>query len=253
MNKIVLHIPHSSIYIPEEYRKDFWMDEESLNKNLVALTDWKTEELFDVPEARNIVFPVSRLVCDPERYREDEKEEMAKKGMGLAYTHDAFGKQYRNVDSFLRERILTDFYDPHHAALYEACKGTIEKEKMCLLIDCHSFSGTPLPYENAGELDRPDFCIGVDSTHTPRELVERITAFLTDKGYRVKIDYPYAGTMIPGELYGDKRLKGFMIEINRDLYMQKNLLQKSERFEEIKKVIGEVIRLATHFHFIYND
>ena len=65
---VVFHIPHASTRIPLEYRGDFI--EGVLPDNLRHMTDWYTDELFDLGFGERIVFPVSRLVCDPERFRE---------------------------------------------------------------------------------------------------------------------------------------------------------------------------------------
>ena len=48
------------------------------------MTDWYTDELFDFGFGDRLVYPVSRLVCDPERFRDDEREEMAQIGNAKA-------------------------------------------------------------------------------------------------------------------------------------------------------------------------
>jgi hypothetical protein len=57
------------------------------------MTDAHTDELFPVTpfEAERVVFPVSRLVCDVERFSSDEDEPMASRGMGVFYTRTAVG------------------------------------------------------------------------------------------------------------------------------------------------------------------
>ena len=65
--QILLHIPHSSIQIPEKYLNSFYLNEEQLNQELLRMTDWYTDELFadpQIPEENRIVFPYSRLICD---------------------------------------------------------------------------------------------------------------------------------------------------------------------------------------------
>ena len=83
-DSIVFHIPHASTCIPPEDLGDFY--ENVLRENLRHMTDWYTDELFDIGFGERIVFPVSRLICDPERFREDDREEMSKIGMGAVYT-----------------------------------------------------------------------------------------------------------------------------------------------------------------------
>ena len=43
---IVIHIPHSSHYIPEFLRNDILLSDDDLQQNFHALTDWRTKDLF---------------------------------------------------------------------------------------------------------------------------------------------------------------------------------------------------------------
>jgi len=82
--EIIIHIPHSSRKISKEQEREFLITKEELEVELLSMTDAYTDELF--PESyKRIVFPYSRLVCDVERFREDE-EMMAERGMGAIYT-----------------------------------------------------------------------------------------------------------------------------------------------------------------------
>ena len=89
MNKdcIVLHIPHSSLTIPEDALHQY--DTNFLREELLLMTDRFTDELFGLPYT-SIVFPYSRLFCDVERFRDDSREEMSQKGMGVVYTRTQF-------------------------------------------------------------------------------------------------------------------------------------------------------------------
>lgn len=158
---IVIHIPHSSHYIPEFLRKDILLSDEELQRNFYSFTDWRTKDLFSHKDFPcRIVSNVSRIVCDMERFRNDSQEEMAAKGFGAVYTKDAFLRPLRNFDAVKRELILRLYYDPHHKQLEEAVTKKIKQFGKCLIVDCHSFSGTPLPYEPEQAILRPSFCIG---------------------------------------------------------------------------------------------
>ena len=57
----------------------------------MVMTDAFTDELFDLGDTANkLVFSVSRLLVDPERFEDDDVEPMAGRGMGAVYTktHD---------------------------------------------------------------------------------------------------------------------------------------------------------------------
>src|SRR3990167_5447741 len=154
---MILHIPHSSTRLPEDFTVS---DETDLQQELRRMTDWFTDELFDVDEATKIIFPYSRLYCDVERFREDEDEFMAKKGMGVCYVTNSFGKKLRDVTENEKELIKSNFYDKHHADFLCSVENELRLNAKALIVDCHSFSNEVLPHEESTQ--RPDFCIGVD-------------------------------------------------------------------------------------------
>lgn len=61
-SKLILHIPHSSTVIPDEYRHIFMCPKE-LATVAISSADLYTDDLYRYP-ATSIIFPVSRLICD---------------------------------------------------------------------------------------------------------------------------------------------------------------------------------------------
>ena len=86
MNNILIHIPHSSYLIPEKYKDIFFLKEDDLRQEQIKMSDSYTDELFNVKAIKKHIFPISRLVCDVERFRDENDEEMAKQGMWVCYT-----------------------------------------------------------------------------------------------------------------------------------------------------------------------
>ncbi len=216
---IVIHVPHASTFIPDAERGAFQCD---LEDELLKMTDHYCNELFcgDCPA---VVFPVSRLVCDPERFRDDTQESMSAVGMGAVYTRTHNGALLRIVDDKSRDRILRMYYDPHHKALTDAVQAALDRNGCCLIVDGHSFPTKPLPYEHDQNPHRPDFCIGTDPYHTPNELIETAARFLKTRGYSTAINAPFSGTLVPMRFYQkDRRVSSIMIEINRGLYMNED-------------------------------
>ena len=82
---IVLHLPHAATLIPEDLRQDFLLSDQELQQELNRITDHATDLIFQqaFPEANAIVFPVSRLVVNPERFSDDSQEPMSRVGMGV--------------------------------------------------------------------------------------------------------------------------------------------------------------------------
>jgi N-formylglutamate amidohydrolase len=225
---MILHIPHASTNTLD---KEFLCEREH---ELEIMTDIDTDKLFDCPKATRIVFPVSRLICDVERFEDDSKEEMAKKGMGVCYTKTASGEPLRILKDGERKEILDTYYHPHHQALTNAVKKEMEQHGQALIIDCHSFPNTPLPCNINQNPKRPDICIGTDSYHTSQVLVNEAVEHFESCGYIVKVNDPFAGTLIPMEFYQkDKKVQGIMIEVNRNLYQ--------DSFKEVQNNITAIL------------
>ena len=167
---VVVHLPHTSLNIPSEYRKGILLNERRLFGEIRRMTDAFCDELYDAADFRcRIISPVSRLVCDVERFRDDDMEPRAKKGQGLMYTKTYFGRRLREDDKNLRQKILDEIYDPHHARLTEAVEKALRDYGRCLIIDGHSF-GSKTIVKPGNILSLPDFDIGTDSFHTPAGL-----------------------------------------------------------------------------------
>ena len=119
---MILHIPHSSFIIPPKARASIRLGKEELKQELARMTDAFTDKLFDLDEPHyKVVYPVSRIVCDPERFPDDEAESMSKFGMGVVYTRTSDGRVLRSVLSDEERKSLIDrFYLPHHRKLEKA-------------------------------------------------------------------------------------------------------------------------------------
>ena len=236
---LLIHVPHASVKIPTNRMSEFLIAD--LEPELLKMTDRYCDELF-AADAEMIVFPVSRLVCDPERFRDDKEEEMAEKGMGAVYTRCSDGSALRQRDDARREEILSAFYDPHHRMLSEAVQRRLESFGKCLIVDGHSFSPVPLDHESDRSPDRPDICIGTDSFHTFAALAEYTGAWFENKGYRVAFNRPFSGTIVPMFCYKrEKRVQSVMIEINRGLYMD-GAGNRKAFMEQLKTDIGGFLR-----------
>ena len=112
---------------------------------------------------------------------------------------------------------------------------------MSEIIDCHSFSGMPLPYEPEQNADRLDFCIGTVGGHTDSNLIKSAVEVLQEAGHSVALDYPYSGSMIPIRFWGDSRVQTIMIEVNRILYQKPESFLPPPDCHNIKAWIGQYI------------
>jgi N-formylglutamate deformylase len=244
----VLHIPHSSRLIPTEERRTIPLDDAALDNELLRMTDAYTDELFPITpvEAGRAIFPLSRLVCDVERFPSDENEPMAARGMGVSYTHTSVGEVLRVRPNTADHKSLLDrWYWPHHATLESMVNDVTARSGVCLIVDCHSFPSVALPYELDQTSHRADICVGTDPFHTSPLIRNAIVRAAKEEGYSVALDAPFAGALVPLASYRkDKRIMSVMVEVNRRVYMDEHSGSKTQNFEKVRAALGRLIVTA---------
>ncbi|MCI8778867.1 MAG: N-formylglutamate amidohydrolase [Bacilli bacterium] len=230
---ILIHIPHSSLYIPDEYKNKSLLSLSEIEKENLFMCDYRVDEFVD-DKSQTIIFPYSRLYCDVERFK-DESEIMNKFGMGYIYTKTSKGELMFNPSIDDRKKI-TDIYDTHHKLLDETVTNILELYQKCIIIDLHSYS-TELVSRLFNYEQVPDICIGIDKDYYSKGLTDYFVKYFMDNGYSVKINYPYQGSLVPNKYYGIKNSKiiSIMIEINKRVYENdfesfKHILKKSLEF-----------------------
>lgn len=245
----VLHIPHSSPGVPAEDRQAIRLNDAALNKELLRMTDAYTDELFPITsvEAARLAFPVSRLICDVERFPKDEDEPMSVRGMGVIYTRTSTGEVLRaQPDPPDRQKCLNRWYWPHHSKLESLVNNVVAQSGVCLIVDCHSFPSVALPYELDQSSIRADICIGTDPFHTPPAIRDAIVAAGKGEGYSVAVDAPFSGALVPLSSYRkNRRILSVMIEVNRRLYMAEDTGLKKKEFGQVSAAVGRLTVAAT--------
>ena len=220
------------------------MSDSALQLEMDRMTDWYTDEIFGgLAGASDAIFPVSRLVVDPERFEHDGQEPMARLGMGVVYERGSGQAPLRRALSDReRQGLIDDYYRPHHQALSFLTEKVIDEHGQCLILDGHSFPLVPLPYEEDQRLVRPEICIGTDAYHTPALLRDAAVELFNGAGFTTTVNHPFAGAMVPIDFYRtDKRVAALMIEVRRDLYMDERNVEKLAVFDSVKRRIRNVI------------
>ena len=235
---LILHIPHASRRIPDYGH--YLLPREAVDAEALHLTDLYTDELFLAAQGDAVIqADFSRVYCDVERFDQDALEPMSKYGMGATYVRCDDGRPLRNLSPTARDVIMQNGYYTHHERLTAAVDAEIIRTGEARIVDCHSFPDPPLRCSQYQGDAKFDFNIGTDAFHTPLEWVEASVKFFDDRGFRLGIDEPYAGSIVPMKHYQkDSRVKSMMLEINRNLYMKEDYT-RGPRFNEIQGVVSD--------------
>jgi N-formylglutamate amidohydrolase len=154
---------------------------------------------------------------------------MAKLGMGLFYLRDDKGNIIRKDLKEYRIKSY-EFYDTHHKIFEEFVNKTLKDYNSCIILDCHSFHDD-LNYTGFNEY--PDICLGYNERIAPKEILKMKEIF-EKNGYSVKLNNPFSRSIVPLKYLNDKRIKSFMLEVNR------RVCDNEEKFLKIKKTCNEV-------------
>ena len=238
----VFHVPHAGWKFPFDLLPSVCVPEETFRRYHDLMSD--TDAGMLVPEAYRggdmyERFPVSRLMCDVERFIGPE-EEMELYGMGFCYEKAYDGTIIKTVTDEVRKQ-TRKYYDEHHARMNRIC----ERHPRILLFDIHSFLGKSLPEHLRRFHDRlPDGCIGTDPKYTPRELTVRIWRRVNELSLTCMENIPYSGTFVPGcVLDGSSScdLNSVMLEFNKDLYCDANGKPVEAKTGQIRKLVRRIL------------
>lgn len=215
MKNILIHVPHSSLYIPEEYCRTALISRDELDEENRFVCDSGVIEL--IPPAlkdNTLIFPYSRLYCDVERFR-DDSEPMNALGMGYIYTHDTKGRQIFMPTA--EHRADVDYiYEAHHSQLDGRVSEILNAYGSCIIIDLHSYSDE-MVRRLFGFDNCPDVCIGTERDYYNSEIVEGLRSICRGLGLSTGLNYPYRGSIIPNRYLCEKKkgIISIMLEINK--------------------------------------
>lgn len=176
------------------------------------------EQLFSfVPADGKVFTPISRVVVDVERFQDDAMEDMAKIGMGWFYLKDEQGRVIRKAGATKTQ--CAEIYNAYHQQLSDKVAAALENHGSCWILDCHSFR-PDITYTAYQPSAFPDICIGYnDEVSCSLHARESIRQLFENAGYRVAYNIPFGGCLIPTTYANDARVKGIMLELNRNSYL----------------------------------
>ena len=247
---VLLHIPHSSIHIPEEFLGDFVLQGSALEHEAHFMADLHTEHIYRTKDQPYWIqqSAVSRLVVDVERFEDEEQEEMSRYGMAAVYTKTSTGEPLKKISQQRKKEYLLQIFRPYHEALTNAVRKCVDQFGHCTIIDCHSFPSEPRYYEDQTP-NRPDICLGTVNGFTPDALTLRSELFFTERGYSVKRNTPFAGSIVPVALMENEfyapRISTIMLELNRKLYMNEETFEAIPSMTSLSTDVQQYIEHVT--------
>ncbi|KAA5607634.1 N-formylglutamate amidohydrolase [Roseospira marina] len=140
------------------------------------------------------------------------------------------------------ESRLRQCYDPYHAALAGLIGETRARFGYCVVLDCHSMPSSAVD-GMGGRGGAPDMVLGdrhggsCDSTVT-----DSAEAVLTDAGFRVRRNQPYAGGFTTSH-YGRPGLgvHVLQLEINRALYINERTRDLTPGADRLRAVVPALV------------
>ena len=238
----IFHVPHDGCRFPVMLMtsvcvplNEFYQYHEKMRDKMILKVI--PEEFQD--DAHTVNFPVSRLLCDVERFI-GPKELMEQYGMGFCYEKAYDGTVIKTVTEEIKKRTLAHYYR-HHKRMDRIC----ECHKKVLLVDLHSYSNEIVPKDFlCGDVETPDICIGVDSVFTPEKLIVSAEKCFQTAGFSTALDYPYAGCYIPNAVMSGLSgcdFNSVMIEINKRIYLDSEEKPDFTQIDIIQRVIRQII------------
>jgi len=248
---VILHVPHSSRFIPADVRTEILLGDRQLSAELDSMTDTLTDEIALLAAQKSEVRPwifinrYSRLVIDPERFP-DDREVMNAVGMGAVYRKTSTGENLRSPN-FASESVLLDrFFHPYSQAIETLVSERLDDLGGVTIIDVHSYRSEQ--HENAvnhGQ-KRPQMCIGTDEFHTPGWLVEAAQSSFNPL-VETFLNEPYSGTYVPMKYFGiEPRVSSIMMETRADIFLDEKLTLH-EGAEDVILGLSSLIDLVRPF------
>lgn len=68
---LLIHIPHASLHLPQDFWRDVTVDRKIIEHNLRFMADYKVDELARDIDWHKVIARYSRLYCDVERFQND--------------------------------------------------------------------------------------------------------------------------------------------------------------------------------------
>lgn len=239
----ILSIPHSGLWIPDEFKG--YLCENELHQNQDV--DFEVHQLVNIDELNQqgiLVFKsnVHRICCDLNRSPETAI---------LNWINNSHGEQIviKEIDSDFREKLTAKYHLPYFSTIDSAIDNLPTKVN---LIDLHSMPSHPTDYHLAKNPDqaktRPEFCLSDQfGKSCSEEFMKSCVELFSKHGFEAKVNEPYVGGHIT-QYFMDRPFHNIQIEIRRNLYMNESSFELKEITEFREKLTNILIEQFKRFY-----
>lgn len=243
----LISIPHSGLYIPQEFNEFLTNDSKLLDKDV----DFGVHELVNIERLRDLGLTViksniHRTAIDLNRAPADCVLNWKSNSHGekiVLQTPDV------SKENFLRGKYYSPYFETLTSSLdyiQTIFEKKFGKNKRASFVDLHSMPSHPTEYhlqKNPNQdTERPDFCLSDQFGKSCEEEYILKAKELFDKlGYNTKINSPYVGGYIT-QKYISHKVNNIQIEIKRNLYMDEiSRSHVTEKKELLKNNLMKVL------------
>ena len=240
LHPILVSIPHAGAEVPEEVAEDLAIS----SQDLLGYTDLYTDQIFNIKGVHLLENSISRVIVDVNRAPDDisREYEKAAEGVTVHTTWDGKNVYKKEPSQETVDLLIKKYHDPYHEQIDEIIP------KVQFLIDGHSYLPVgPKLKADSGE-PRPDINLGnMNFSTCGRDKTVFFREFFEERGYTVRINFPYTGKYILGHHCHRRRIPPFLvpgiqIEINQGLYVKPDSFDCiPERVEEFHELFEKLV------------
>ncbi|MBP5353008.1 MAG: N-formylglutamate amidohydrolase [Alphaproteobacteria bacterium] len=258
---LVLSVPHSGTFFPEEFLQNVAFDVPTLRRNEDLLVDKLLEDAVNIgiptikAEVSRVFIDLNRdrLELDPSMFYNYPKDKdmlfdkHCRVGLGVVHRINYRRESLYNglLDYHEVEERLKNVYDVYHKRLKQIVDRCVKKFGFCLVLDCHS-----MPSKICSIIDDRsgiEICLGnLFSQSCPQEMSDFLAGEFWNRNYKVEFNCPYSGAFITFNYCQPRRqMYTLQLEINRALYADEETLLPNEHFAQMAgDISGAIINLA---------
>jgi len=259
---IILSLPHSGRLIPDHVASlvrdgNLYQDIEDPMVEALLPEEW---------DVSRVVLEAARIVCDVNRHSWEWDGQLfqgrlppqamvhsgrVRSGLGFVPRLGRDGRALwkRSLTIAEGRDRLSHCHEPYHRAIQDVIRAQFPTvSKPVLLLDCHSMPKVA-GFDKGHR--RVDICLGNDYHQTSQKnTIEKLIQALSDQGFRVGINDPFAGGYIV-QYHGQpqKGIEAIQLEINRSLYWDEQAHDFSPDYAKTKARLGTGLLAFAKAHF----